>query len=111
MIYAYVSVDKSNKRFTQNGYVYFMLDGFGHCKIGNSLNVMKRKKSLEVGCPYELEIIKIFKLPNKSEAEKIEKALHKKFKKVNIRGEWFEEKPVIDWLNQSKIYVEGYEFS
>jgi hypothetical protein len=55
-------------------------------KIGFSNNIEKRIKTLMVGNPYELEIIFVFE---HNDAKEIEFFLHSRYKKENIRGEWF----------------------
>lgn len=63
-------------------------------KIGLSNNSKKRIKQIQTGCPYQINLAKVYK----SEiATKIEKILHRHFrtKKVdfqdyNLTGEWFQ---------------------
>lgn len=54
------------------------------CKIGYSTNPLKRLNSIQTGCPFKLEIILILRGDRK-----IEKNLHKKYKKYKTNGEWF----------------------
>ncbi len=55
-------------------------------KIGVSLDVVKRLKTLQIGCPDLLEIYNTFdcKLPFE-----LEKKTHKEFKESRLNGEWF----------------------
>ena len=54
------------------------------CKIGVSIDPYKRLIGVQTGCPYIIEIIKIFK-----GSYTIEKALHKKYAGYKLNGEWF----------------------
>ena len=72
-----------NSKQTTN--IYFIKDSSGLIKIGSAINVKKRLKTLQIGNPNKLSIIKIINNVNKSEEIK----LHKKFKKYRIKGEWF----------------------
>lgn len=77
------SIDGYAKR---RGFIYFvqMLNEDGFIKIGFSNNVKKRIGSLQVGMPYELEVVVI--LDAYSEIEGI---VHDFFIERWIRGEWF----------------------
>lgn len=63
------------------------------CKIGLSNNSHKRIKQLQTGCPYQMNLTKVYK----SEiASKIEKILHRHYssrkidyQEYNLKGEWF----------------------
>jgi len=64
------------------------------CKIGLSNNSKKRIKQLQTGCPYQINLTKIYRTEL---AAKIEKILHRQFRtrKVdhqdyNLTGEWFQ---------------------
>lgn len=54
------------------------------CKIGYSNNIPERLKALQTSCPFDLEILK-----TSCSLYKKEREYHKKFLKLNIRGEWF----------------------
>jgi hypothetical protein len=63
------------------------------CKIGLSNNSKKRIKQLQTGCPYQINLAKIYRTEL---AAKVEKILHRHFRtrKVdqqdyNLTGEWF----------------------
>lgn len=66
--------------------VYFIGNKlYNYVKIGHTVNNVKgRLVSLQVGCPFDLEILGIVD-GNKN----TEKQLHKKFDEYWIRGEWF----------------------
>lgn len=63
------------------------------CKIGLSNNSEKRIKQIQTGCPYQINLTKIYK---SKIASKIERILHRQFKsnkiddqEYNLQGEWF----------------------
>jgi len=70
-------------------YIVKQVNDDGFIKIGKANNVERRVASLQVGSPYKLKIIKIIKANTSSHALLIEKALHRKFKKHKVRGEWY----------------------
>lgn len=60
--------------------------GLSYYKIGVAVDVDKRMKSLQTGCPAELHCI-YKKEFNKT--IKLERMIHKKYKNKNTYGEWF----------------------
>jgi hypothetical protein len=62
-------------------------------KIGITNNLNRRLQEIQLGCPYELKIIKIWTHYNRKVIEKYERVLHKYFTKCGCRirenGEWF----------------------
>ena len=68
------------------GYIYLILDG-EFFKIGVAKNVIKRKKGLQTGNPYDLTILKTHKSKNPF---KVEKMLHMYYHKNRVNGEWFD---------------------
>ena len=68
--------------------VYFIR--CGPVKIGRTTDLMNRLKDLQVGNPYELNIL--FTLPCSSleHSMKLERFLHRQlYNKFHVRGEWF----------------------
>jgi predicted GIY-YIG superfamily endonuclease len=61
----------------------------GYTKIGISNDVAFRAKTLG-SYEYELHLVQAFEFPNKYEALKFEKNMHKVFNKKRKRGEWFD---------------------
>lgn len=49
-------------------------------KIGTTTNILDRMKTLQIGCPYELELMGTCSLD--------ESIIHEKFKHLHHRGEW-----------------------
>lgn len=67
------------------GFVYVFANFFsGVCKIGFTKNPLNRLKQVQTGCPYKLEIVLVI-----NGSVKVEKALHRKYKKFKTNGEWF----------------------
>lgn len=76
-----------NKKKPPSKYcVYFLHDGT-YTKIGISNNVKKRLQMLQIGNPNKINIIAHSKILDN--AQSIERALHKKYKKYKTVGEWF----------------------
>jgi hypothetical protein len=77
-----------NKNQTKKTNVYVIQANIGGpVKIGKADNIEDRIAQHQVGCPFPLKIIKIFKnvLPS------FERKLHKKYKNYRLHGEWFSE--------------------
>ena len=72
-----------------NGYVYVIhCEGTTFYKIGISKkNYNDRLYNLQIGCPFELEMIYV---SHSDDHRRLEKELHKKFKDKCVRGEWFD---------------------
>lgn len=68
------------------GYVYFFRADNDLIKIGLTVNVKQRKRTLETALPYELETVHIFQT---SEYEALEGIFHEYFSAKRVRGEWF----------------------
>ena len=68
----------------KNNKIYFIRAENGLVKIGKSNNPKNRLKTLQVGSPVKLKIIKVI-----SGGINIEKLLHNYFKCIRKNGEWF----------------------
>lgn len=78
-------------------YVYLITGTEKHkdrVKIGVAANPKSRLKELQTGSPETLEIRRVIKIRNRSEAFKVEAGLHKTICNYlgirHIHGEWFE---------------------
>lgn len=69
--------------------------GLGRVKIGYSENPQRRLAALQTACPAKLELVRVFAGEKRDEA-----ALHDRFAKHRVQGEWFAETPVILALGQ-----------
>ncbi len=63
--------------------LYVFRNPYNLIKIGISSNIQERKSALEMASGYDLEILKIINKPE------LESKLHKKFKHLKVKGEWF----------------------
>ncbi len=83
-------------------YVYIIENTHLHdTKIGISNNPEKRIKQLQTGSSRPLIIRYAIRFNNRDEAIKVENALHKKYSRYKLIGEWFD----IDY-NQVVKYIE-----
>lgn len=71
--------------------VYFMGWKGGPVKIGLADNVKVRRDTLQVACPYPLDILAVTVGGLRAELE-----YHRQFKEHRLRGEWFERAPEIE---------------
>lgn len=71
--------------------VYFMGWEGGPIKIGLADSVKIRRDTLQVACPYELQVHAVTTGGLKAELD-----YHRKFKGRHLRGEWFERCPEIE---------------
>ncbi|HEY9768560.1 MAG TPA: GIY-YIG nuclease family protein [Coleofasciculaceae cyanobacterium] len=87
-----IALDGDNLATTE--YVYFIhSEESNTIKIGRAKNVEKRLKSLQTANPYELKIIKMFKVKGGKAAQELEHDLHQKFDHLRLSGEWFKAEP------------------
>ncbi len=82
---------KSHEDKSEEVYVYIIENTYLHdTKIGISNNPEKRIKQLQTGNSRQLVIKYTIKFNTRNEANKLEYALHKKYSKHRLCGEWFE---------------------
>lgn len=71
-------------------YVYFISnERQSVVKIGVANKPLRRLKTFQTANHEKLKILKVIKVANRETAFQLESALHHKFKKYHIRGEWF----------------------
>lgn len=58
-------------------------------KIGVANKPLSRLRTFQTANHEELTILRVIKVANRETAFQLESALHEKFKKYHIRGEWF----------------------
>jgi len=76
----------------KNTYVYFIREAMGALapvKIGVARNVPARMATLQSGNMRVLEIVATIGPISEKHAYRVERDLHRKFKKHHLRGEWF----------------------
>lgn len=77
------------------GYIYLIQCGGprGPIKIGHAANTADRVSTLQMGCPYPLELIAEYR---DEDCAATEAMLHRHFAGSRIRGEWFESTPDLE---------------
>lgn len=96
MIYKKKCAEWFEKKADKSGsVVYFIqVNQSGPIKIGYSTSVSSRLESLRISSPYDLNLLGTIK-----GGKSAEQKLHKRFKHLHIRGEWFApEKELIDYI-------------
>jgi len=78
--------EQHTKRDERNVGVYLIGDGLGHVKIGITVDIDQRIKSLQTANPTELEVLHYTVCKN---AKKIEKSLHTMYESTSGGSEWF----------------------
>lgn len=58
-------------------------------KVGISDNPHGRLATFATSCPHPLEIVKTWKMPTRSTAQDVEKAVHDGYREKRTSGEWF----------------------
>ncbi len=80
---------KDRKKY-KKCFVYFIRSGRkGSIKIGYAIDPDKRLKELQTGNPYPLTIVATIECDSMMAAQHMESSLHYRFRKQNVRGEWF----------------------
>ena len=76
---------------------FFQSTGSNIVKIGKTFDLQRRQKTIENSHGYEVNLLKAIRVPDDSH----ERAIHKKFKKIRLKGEWFKLTPKL------KEFIEG----
>lgn len=77
--------EEMKKSHIDVSYIYVIANlEFKVCKIGFSNNVQSRLVQIQTGCPFPLEVYKVFKGTMQQE-----KRIHQKYKQFRMNGEWF----------------------
>lgn len=93
--YCDLCIESGRKVPTTLQSVYFIADGAGHVKIGYSLNVSLRLIELQRSNAFELRVLGLM-----AGGRDTERALHERFAKHRIRGEWFYLMPeIVDYIS------------
>lgn len=86
-----------------SGYVY-IVKSLGYYKIGMTSKQSERVKALRVSLPV-LKLINQFACKDR---QRVESYLHKKYKKQQVKGEWYKlTKEDIQWLKSLQDYELG----
>lgn len=95
----------ARRRAPVNGWVYFLLgEDTGRYKIGRAKDVEKRLKELRTGASEQVDIYGV--IPAKDPVA-MERALHRRFAKYRIHGEWFDGTGIREITDFVDMY--GYE--
>ena len=83
-------------------------------KIGITNDLNRRLSELQIGCPNEIKVIKLYTHYQRKIIEKYERVLHNYYTKVGCRirpnGEWYElHKPDINYLCKPNSIAEQNE--
>jgi Meiotically up-regulated gene 113 len=93
--------DEAKSPLILQGYgVYFIQAGEtdGPIKIGYSSNVRKRCADIQMYRDEPTSILAFIHCTDKEIANLEEQRYHRKFADQNLKGEWFEPKPILAWL-------------
>ena len=85
-------------------YVYGIIDGDGHMKIGISTRPEKRLVDMQVAQAEALSLAWKVITPDRSAARWVEGQLHRFYRNANLRGEWF----IVPSHEQAKAKAEKY---
>lgn len=97
--------DKPTDEITK-GFIYFIQgECGGPIKIGYTIDLAQRLKSLQTGYPDRLELL--FAFPGNPEDEK---KMHDYFKDFRLQGEWFRSTPEVLDKIQRLSYLKSFEF-
>ncbi len=73
--------------------IYFITDGMA-IKIGYTINLAARLSGIQSGNPRELAVVATIPAATRQ----MEQALHDRFERVRLRGEWYKPWPVLEYL-------------
>lgn len=76
-------INRRSRTFDAQGYIYFVQVA-KFIKIGFAVDVGKRIKALQAGCPFPMRLLGTMKGP-----AYIETRLHERFDNLRRNGEWF----------------------
>ena len=90
--------------------VYFIMDEHCRVKIGKTNNVLARINNLQTANADNLQYFFGVTVDTMDDATILENELHEMFSNNSVRGEWYEYKPVFDYLNQETCYTATFKF-
>lgn len=82
-------VVKPQRDLSNVGHVVYFIKCNEFTKIGYTNNIQERMTVLQVGNPYELEIVDLIECDTQLQAQQLEKELHTRYQASHIRGEWY----------------------
>jgi len=75
-----------SRRFQRAGVVYLVSEPHGMFKIGHTTRIEERFKTLQLACPYDLQLLDILLVTDRHQAETF---IHGVLAQYHSRGEWF----------------------
>lgn len=95
---------KAKPRQSKPGYIYLLKSEAGHYKIGRTHNPDDRAKTFGVKLPFRVEYICLIKC---NDMELLEAALHCRFAKKRLDGEWFKlNAKDVDYMKKYAYWVQ-----
>lgn len=70
-------------------YSVYVLKAGDFYKIGYANNFKSRLAHIQTGCPFDIEVVKLFGMDSRKVAREFEARLHKTYEPVLERGEWY----------------------
>ena len=99
-----LDTDMFSEGFIVSG-VYFISDSNGHIKIGESNNIARRLHEIQTAIATRCCLIQYLKIEDQDNRRDWEKALHNYFKDYRVKGEWFREQPIIDFIGEENLFT------
>ena len=90
------------KKLKNTPVVYFISDGNGFVKIGYASDIFQRFNTMQVNNAQELKILHLSYDDDLDDIHWLERMYHERLKPYRVRGEWYAEKPVIEYLEAEK---------
>ena len=91
--------------------VYFISDGNGYCKIGYAADIGQRLNSMQVNNAQGLSVLHLVYDEDLDEVHRLESLYHDHLKEHKVRGEWYNEKAVMQYLNAEKEEMDALGFT
>jgi len=98
-------VDEKIEELLKQGYAqisglwvyFFQSTGSKMVKIGKTFDLQRRQNTIENSHGYAVKLLKAIRVPDESH----ERAIHKQFKHIRLKGEWFK------FTKELREYIEG----
>ena len=70
-------------------YAVYVMRAGEFAKIGYSKNVVHRRAAIQHACPLDVQLVKVYSVPDQSAAMRLEHAMHCACADLRLRNEWF----------------------
>ena len=93
-------------RSGRSGKLYIIIAvGTPYCKVGfTEFKIERRLRYMQNGCPYKLEIARVFE----KQTVLVERRCHKKLMPYRVRGEWFKRCAGLDMLISGTLSLDRF---